>query len=342
MPTTMQAAVITAYRQATPTLQRVPLPTLRPNDVLVQIVAASINPLDLKIKDGGMKLLLPYKMPLILGNDFAGVITAVGSAVHGFAIGDAVYGRAPKDRIGTFAEYLAVDEAAIAVKPRNLSFAEAAALPLVALTSYQALHDVMHLQPGQKVFIPGGAGGIGTVAIQLAKQAGAVVATTASTSHTDLVRALGADLVIDYHDTAFTDVLSGYDAVFDTRGGRDLEQAFSIVRPGGHVVSIDGMPTAQFGREYGAAWWKRLLFAAAASPFTRRAKRTGVHYHFLFMRPSGPQLTRLTALVEAGQLHPVIDRVVPLAEIGAAFAHSAAGHATGKIVIQITEEPAHA
>ena len=169
----MKAALIHKYGQKELSIEEVPLPTIHDNDVLVKIIAASINPIDLKTKDGKVKMLLNYQMPLILGSDFAGIVVSVGKNVQNFRLGDAVYGRVPKNRVGTFAEYIAVDQAAVAMKPKNLTFEEAAAIPLVGLTSYQALHDIMNVQPGQKVLIQAGSGGIGTIAIQLAKLAGA-------------------------------------------------------------------------------------------------------------------------------------------------------------------------
>ena len=338
--TTMQAAVIDAYRQPYPVIKAVPRPQMRPNDVLVRIVAASINPIDLKTKDGGLKMLLNYDLPLIMGSDFAGTITAVGSAVHDYAVGDAVFGRVQKDRIGTFAEYLAVDQGDIARKPRNLSFEKAAALPLVGLTSYQALHDIMALQPGQKVLIQGGSGGIGTIAIQLAKHLGAYVATTTSPANFDLVKSLGADLIIDYHTTNFADVLTDYDAVFDTRGGQTLADAFRIIKPGGQVVSIAGLPNARFGKAYGVAWWKQLAFSWVTRQLTRLEKQHHATYTFLFMQPSGAQLAQLAQLVEAGTVTPVIDRVVPFSQINQALDYSHAGQAVGKIILKIAESEA--
>ncbi|WP_461215708.1 NADP-dependent oxidoreductase [Lacticaseibacillus sp. GG6-2] len=334
----MNAAVISAYKQPAPELKQVPLPQMRPHDVLVKIVAASINPLDFKIKDGGLKMLLKYDMPLILGNDFAGVVVAVGAEATTFAVGDAVYGRVEKDRIGTFAEYIAVDTDAVALKPRNLTFAQAAAVPLVGLTSYQALHDVLALQPGQKVFIPGGSGGVGVTAIQIAKHLGAYVATTTSAAHVELVKTLGADEVIDYRTTNFAAVLNGYDAVFDTRGGKELQDAFKIVKPGGNVVSIDGLPTAQFGKAFVLPRWKQWLFALVTRNLAKLEKQTGAAYTFLFMHPSGAQLETLRQLYEAEVLKPVIDRVVPFAQINDALAYSQAGHATGKIIVQMAPE----
>ncbi|EOJ27448.1 oxidoreductase, zinc-binding [Enterococcus faecalis EnGen0286] len=247
----MKAALIHKYGQKELAIEEVPLPTIHDNDVLVKIIAASINPIDLKTKDGKVKMLLNYQMPLILGSDFAGIVVSVGKKVQNFRLGDAVYGRVPKNRVGTFAEYIAVDQAAVAMKPKNLTFEEAAAIPLVGLTSYQALHDIMNVQPGQKVLIQAGSGGIGTIAIQLAKLAGAYVATTTSSRNKEWVQALGADEVIDYRTQNFEEVLSDYDYVFDTMGGTILEKAFSVVKPQGKVVTLSGIPNERFAKEYG-------------------------------------------------------------------------------------------
>lgn len=331
----MKAAQINHYKQTTLTITDAPLPVVGAHDVLVKIIAASINPIDLKIMAGGIRPLLKYHMPLTLGNDFSGVITGVGAQVTAFKVGDEVYGRAPKDRIGTFAEFIAIDHTAIAFKPQNLTFTEAAAIPLVGLTSYQALHDIMQLQPGQKVFIPGGSGGIGSLAIPLAKHFGAFVATTTSPQHFDLVRSLGADKIIDYHQQNFADVLTDYDAVLDTRGGQDLQAAFKIIKPGGHVVSIAGLPNARFGKSYGSPVWKQWLFALATRPLSRLEKQTHATYDFLFMHPSGQQLTILSELLAQGTLRPIIDRVMPLDQINDALQYSHSGHATGKIVIEV-------
>ena len=333
---TMKAAVITHYKQATPSIKTVAMPTPQPTDVLVKIKAASINPIDLKTMAGGLKILLPYQMPLIIGSDFAGEVVAVGADVTTFKVGDAVYGRPRKNRIGTFAEYLAVDATDIALKPRNLSFKEAAAMPLVGLTSYQALHDILQIKPGQHVLIQAGAGGIGTVAIQLAKRLGAIVATTTSPRNFDLVRKLGADRIIDYHTENFADALTDYDAVFDTLGGKNLEQAFSIVKPGGQVVSISGLPNARFAKAYGLPRWKRALFRLATHRLNHLEKQTRVAYRFLFMWPSGTELTELTRLIEQEQLHPIIDRSFSFDELNRALAYAKNGHARGKIILKIS------
>lgn len=334
----MKAAVIDAYKQPLPKLKEMEIPAIRTNDVLVKIVAASVNPIDLKTKDGGLKMLLKYEMPLIMGSDFAGIIAEVGTNVSNYQVGDAVYGRVQKDRIGTFAEYIAVDQGDIALKPQNINFEEAASIPLVGLTSYQALHDIMQIQPGQKVLIQGGSGGIGTIAIQIAKYLGAYVATTTSADNFELVRSLGADYPIDYRTTNFAEVLSDYDYVFDTRGGKTLEDAFKIIKPDGKVVSIAGLPNKRFGKEYGVPLWKQLAFGLATRNLTKLEKQTGASYTFLFMKPSGAQLDILSQLIETNIIKPVIDRIVPFSEIDEALTYSKSGRATGKIILQMTND----
>ncbi|KRL20132.1 GroES-like protein [Lentilactobacillus kisonensis DSM 19906 = JCM 15041] len=336
----MKAAVINRYGQLMPEITDVAIPQVGDQDILVKIMAASVNPIDLKTQAGQLRMLLHYQMPLILGNDFAGVVTKVGVGVSGFQIGDQVYGRVPKDRIGTFAEYIAVDEDAVALKPTNLTFEQAAAIPLVGLTSYQALIDIMQIKPNNKVLIQAGSGGIGTFAIQLAKLKGAFVATTTSAKNSDFVRQLGADQVIDYHQENFAEVLRDYDDVFDTLGGEAVAEAFKIVKPGGRIVSLSGMPDDRFAKAYGLPRWKQWLFRLVTQKIHRLEKQTGARYHFLFMKPSGRQLTELTSLIEQTKLRPVIDRTFSLAEIQAAFKYSQSHRAKGKIIIKIDDSVA--
>lgn len=333
----MRAAVIDHYHQVDPEIRLVPQPVIHPHDVLVKIRAASVNPIDTKTMAGDLRLLFRYRMPLVLGSDFAGDVIAVGRQVTAFQVGDAVYGRPQKDRIGTFADYLAVDTGDIALMPTNLSYEQAAALPLVGLTSYQALHDLMALRPGKKVLIQAGSGGVGTVAIQLAKQLGAYVATTTSAANTAFVQSLGADEVIDYHRTDFATVLKDYDAVFDMLGGNTLERAFRVVKPGGIIVSVSGRPNGRFAQTYGLPLWKRGVLRLATRRLTQLEKVSGVSYRFLFMQPSGQQLAELTTLVEQNKLVPVIDRIYPLTEIAAALTYSRLGKAHGKIIVTMTE-----
>ncbi|MDT2740055.1 NADP-dependent oxidoreductase [Enterococcus canintestini] len=319
-------------------LKKQPVPRIGKKDLLVKVIAASINPIDLKTKDGKMKLLLHYKMPLTLGSDFAGIVVARGEQVKKFQVGDAVYGRVQKNRIGTFAEYIAVDVKDVALKPKNLTFAKASSIPLVALTSYQALHEVMKIKPQDKILIQAGSGGIGTLAIQLAKLAGAYVATTTSEKNRALVKSLGADEVIDYRSENFAEKLKDYDFVFDTMGGDILKDAFKIVKPGGKVVTLSGTPNYAFAKNYNLPLWKQIALGIASYPITKLAQKTDVSYDFLFMRPDGNQLAALTKLIEAKQLQPIIDSVISLAEIQKAVDNLASGRAKGKIILAVDEK----
>ncbi|MGI3229048.1 NADP-dependent oxidoreductase [Streptomyces sp. GTA36] len=315
----------------------VPEPDVCADDVLVRIVAASVNPLDRMIRDGEMKTILPYKVPFVLGNDLAGVVVEVGAAVTRFAVGDEVFARPDKNRIGTFAERIAVHQDDVAVKPTTLTMEEAASLPLVALTSWQALVERAHVQPGQKVLVHAGSGGLGTIAVQLAKQLGAYVATTTSTANVDLVKRLGADVVVDYKKQAFETVLRDYDVVLDSLGGETLKKSLDVLRPGGKVISVAGPPDAAFGRELGANPVVRLAMSALSLRTRRAARRRGVTYSFLFMRASGDQLRELTPLIEAGRIRPVVDTVFPFESAREALEYVEAGRAkAGKVVVRMT------
>jgi alcohol dehydrogenase len=331
----MKAMIIDRYGKVPLKLADMPVPTLGENDVIAEIFAASINPVDFKIRDGKLRMLIKYDMPLILGNDFSGVVKQVGSRVKKFKVGDEIYGRAVKDRIGTFAEYIAIDEDAIALKPKNLTFEEAASIPLVGLTSYQALHDILKLSVGQKVLIHAGSGGVGTFAIQLAKSMGAYVATTTSEAGFQLVKKLGADLIINYRNEEFDKILQNYDAVFDTIGGKTLEKSFRVVKPGGQIVSIAGLPNARFGKEYGTGFFKTSLFRIATLKITKLEKQYNVKYTYLFMKPSGEQLSIITDLIESEKIKPVIDRIFPFEDAQKAMEYCESGRAKGKIILKI-------
>ncbi|PEE67245.1 NADP-dependent oxidoreductase [Bacillus thuringiensis] len=331
----MKAMIIDRYGKVPMRMAEVPTPEINEYEVLAEIHAASINPIDFKIRDGKVKMLLKYEMPLILGNDFAGVITKVGSKVTRFKVGDEIYARPRKNKIGTFAEYIAIHEDDIALKPKNLSFEEAASIPLVGLTSYQALHDIMQLQKGQKILIHAGSGGVGTFAIQLAKIMGAIVTTTASEAGANLVTSLGADEIINYKTEKFEDILKNYDAVFDTIGGATLEKSFNIIKRGGNIVSVSGMPNARFGKEFGSGFFKTLLFSLASKKLTALEKKHNAQYSFLFMKPSGDQLRTIANYIEAGHIKPVIDRVFPFEDAQKAMEYSESGRAKGKIIVKI-------
>lgn len=331
----MRAMVIDRYGKVPMRLAEMPTPEIGEYEVLAEIHAASINPVDFKIRDGKVKLLLKYKMPLILGNDFSGVVAKVGAKVTRFKVGDEIYARPRKSKIGTFAEYIAIHEEDIALKPKNLSFEEAASIPLVGLTTYQALADIMQLQKGQKILIQAGAGGVGTFAIQLAKIMGAFVATTASEAGANIVKSLGADEIINYKTEKFEEKLKNYDAVFDTLGGEILEKSFEVVKSGGKIVSVSGLPNARFGREYGSGFFKTLLFSALTHKLTALEKKHHVQYSFLFMKPSGEQLRTIANYIEAGKIKPIIDKVYPFEHAQEAMEYAETGRAKGKIIVKI-------
>lgn len=335
MKTDMQAMVIHKYGKHPVQQETMPVPSMNPYEVRVKIKATSINPIDYKIRDGGLKLLLKFEFPLILGNDFSGVITEVGSKVENFKVGDAVYGRPRKEKIGTFAEFIAIDASEIALKPEQLSFEEAASIPLVGLTAYQALNDVMHLKAGNKVLIQAGAGGVGTFAIQLAKAMGLYVATTASERGYELVKALGADEIINYKAEDFSQRLSNYDGVFDTLGGENLDKSFEILKPHGTIASVSGIPTVKLAKRLKLNIFKQLLLRGASAKLVRRAKKYNVNYEFLFMQPSGEQLNIISNLINEGKIKPIIDKVYPFEQTQDAIAYSSSGKAKGKIVISM-------
>lgn len=331
----MRAMVIEGYGKVPMRLAEIPTPEIGEDEVLAEIHAASINPVDFKIRDGKVKLLVKYKMPLILGNDFSGVVAKVGAKVTHFKVGDEIYARPRKSKIGTFAEYIAIHVDDIALKPKKLSFEEAASIPLVGLTSYQALIDILQLQKEQKILIQAGAGGVGTFAIQLAKLMGATVATTASEAGANLVKSLGADEIINYKTEKFEEILKNYDAVFDTLGGEILEKSFGVIKNGGKIVSVSGLPNARFGKEYGSGIFKTLLFSAASHKLTALEKKHNVQYTFLFMKPSGEQLRIIANFIEAGKIKPIIDRVFPFENAQQAMEYAETGRAKGKIILKI-------
>ncbi|NMN93916.1 NADP-dependent oxidoreductase [Antrihabitans stalactiti] len=329
----MKAFVVEKYGTDTLRAADVPQPTVGANDVLVKVSAASINPLDKMVRNGEFKQLLKYKTPFVLGHDVAGVITQVGSAVRGFKVGDEIYSR-PRDlHIGTFAEYIAINQDDVALKPAALSLHEAAAVPLVALAAQQVLVDRANIKPGQKVLIHAGAGGLGSTVIQFAKHLGAHVATTAHTRDVDRVRELGADVVIDYTKEDFSEVLSGYDFVLDSLGGKNLEKSLTILQPGGLAVGVAGPPDAGFAKQLGLPFFMGLPMNFLSRKVRGAAKKLGVTYSFFFMHASGAQLRDLAALYDAGVLRPVLDRTFPFDQTLEAMAFVEQGKANGKIVI---------
>jgi NADPH:quinone reductase-like Zn-dependent oxidoreductase len=312
-----------------------PEPELRNDDLLVAIHAAGVNPLDSKIRDGEFRLILPYRPPFILGHDVAGTVVRVGPKVQQFKPGDEIFARPRDGRIGTFAEFIAMNEADVALKPRNLSMEEAASIPLVGLTTWQALVEKANLQEGQKVLIHAGSGGVGTFAIQLAKHLGATVATTTSTANVDLVKSLGADVVIDYKKEDFEKVLSGYDVVLSSLGTGTLKKSLAVLRPGGKLISISGPPDVAFAKEIGANWFLQQVIRVLSFGIRMKARRRGISYSFVFMRAQGEQLSKMTSLIESEIVRPVVDRVFPFEATNEALAYIETGRSRGKVIVKV-------
>jgi alcohol dehydrogenase len=333
---TMKAFVLSQYgKRRALQLANVATPDPRDDEVLVQVHAAGVNLLDSRIRDGDFKLILPYHLPLVLGHDVAGEVVKVGARVRQFKPGDEVYARADDFRIGTFAEFVPVKETSLALKPKGLTMEEAASIPLVALTAWQALVEKANLKKGQKVFIQAGSGGVGTFAIQLAKHLGATVATTTSAANVALVKSLGADVVIDYKTQDFEEVLHDYDVVLNSQDGKTLEKSLRVLKTGGKLISISGPPDPEFGKEIGARAFMKLVMRLFSAGTRRKAKSRGVDYSFLFMKANGSQLREITRLFDAGAIRAVIDRVFPFDSTNEALAYVDAGRAKGKVVIKI-------
>ena len=312
-----------------------PQPIIKENEVLVEIHSASVNQLDVKISTGEFKLLLPYKFPLILGHDVAGTITKVGSKISRFKVGDEVFARPADFKIGTFAEYIAVNENDVALKPKNITMEQAASFPLVALTVWQAFVEKAKLKKGQKVFIQAGSGGVGTIAIQLAKHLGATVATTTSADNFDLVKSLGADIVIDYKTQDFETILKEYDLVLNSQDGKTLEKSLKILKSGGKVVSISGPPDVTFAKEIGLPWFMKTAVFFLSRKVKKQAKKLNVNYSFLLMRANGKQLSEISLLIEADVIRPIIDKIFPFQQTNEAMSYVASGRAKGKVIVKV-------
>src|SRR5438105_10542289 len=333
----MKAALIDRYGgNDTVSVADIAIPTFGATDLLVRVHAASVNPVDIKTRDGKLKTLLKYRFPLVLGNDLSGVVSDVGAQVRRFKKGDAVYARLDEDRIGTFAEFAVVREGAAALKPTNVTFGEAASLPLVSLTAWQALVEIGKLGAKQRVLIHAGSGGVGSVAIQLARHLGATVFTTVGQRNMDVVKRLGADVPIDYRSERFEDVAKDCDVVLDSAGGDTLVRSFECVKAGGVVVSINSStPSPAFAR----SWGLNPIIVFAIRVLSRKtlaaARKHKARYEYFFVRADGEQLKEITRLVEGGVIQPVVDKVFPLEQVRDALAYSESGRATGKVVIKV-------
>lgn len=330
----MKAAQITKYsKDIHLTINEVVIPEIKENEVLVKVKAAGVNPVDVLIANGGIRLVQDYKFPLTLGNELAGVIEKVGKKVKRFKIGDKIMTRLPITHIGAFAEYVAVDVKAIALMPTYLTYVEAAAVPLTGLTGHQTLNDVFKAQAGQSVFIPGGTGGLGSMAIPIAKQMGLRVITSGSENGRERMLSMGADQFINYKEQHYADVLSGIDYVLDTLGTNDIEQELEILKPYGKLVSLKGVPNYRFAVESGFPLWKKILFKFAGGRYDRMAAKQNKEYHFFFVQANGEQLHKVAKILENHNIKPTIDSVYEFSQVSQALDKVAQGHAQGKIVV---------
>lgn len=332
----MKAFIVDRYgKKEVGRLGEMPEPRVGETDVLIQVHAAGVNLLDVKIRSGEFKSILPYALPMVLGNDVAGVVMAVGQRVTSFKPGDEVYARPEQQRIGSFAELICVREDSLALKPAHLNMVQAAGVPLVALTAWQVLVETAKVKKGQRVLIHSGSGGVGTLAIQLAKHLGAFVATTTSTRNLKWVKALGADVVIDYKTQQFETLLQGYDVVLNSLGSDELKKSLKVLKPGGQLISISGPPTPAFAEEQKSNWVLKQVMRLLSLGIRKEARRKGIDYRFVFMRASGSQLKEVTALIEAGIIKPILDRTFPFEQTADALAYVAQGRAKGKVVVQL-------
>lgn len=315
-------------------LNEIPTPQITDNEVLVRIKAAGVNPLDNMIIKGEVKLITPYDFPLTMGNEMAGVVEKIGKNVKNFKVGDRVFARLPLSKIGAFAEFVSVNENALAKIPDYLDFTQAAAVPLTALTAYQAL-EILQPQKGQKIFISGGTGGFGAMAIPIAKHFGLEVITNGNSINKERVLALGADQFLDYKTEDYTKILKNIDFVIDTLGGKELEKQFTILKKGGKLVSLKGMPNKNFAKKMNLSWWKTLIFSLVGKKFDDLANKNNQEYHFIFVKENGKQLSEIAKILEKNKIVPSVDSVFPLEKANDALLKIATQPSQGKTILTI-------
>lgn len=330
----MKAAQITKYsKDIKLTINEVPIPEIQDNEVLVKVKAAGVNPVDLLIATGSIRLIQDYKFPLTLGNELSGVIEKVGSKVKNYKCGDKIMARLPLSRIGAFSEYVAVDVNAIAFIPGHLTYVEAAAVPLTGLTGYQTLNNVLKAKPGERVFLPGGTGGLGMMTIPIARQMGLQVITSGSGYGRERMLAMGVDQYINYKEQDYTDTLSNVDYVIDTLGPGEIEKELKILKPYGKIVSLKGVPNYRFAAENNFPLWKKALFKMAGAKYDRMAWKQQKEYHFFFVQANALELKKVADILENNNIKPAIDSVYNFAQVSQAMNKVAQGHAQGKILI---------
>lgn len=316
-------------------LNEIPTPQIVDNEVLVKVKSAGVNPLDNMIIRGEVKLITPYNFPLVMGNEMAGIVEKIGKNVQKFKVGDRVFARLPLNKIGAFAEYVAVDEKALAKIPDYLDFTQAATVPLTALTAYQAL-EILQPKKGDKIFISGGTGGFGAMAIPIAKYFGLEVITNGNSINKDRVLELGADKFLDYKIEDYTQILKDVDFVIDTLGGKELEKQFSILKRGGKLVSLKGMPNKNFAKRMNLSWWKQFIFGLVGKKYDNLAKKNNQEYHFIFVKENGEQLEKIAKILEQHQIKPSINSIFPLEKTEEALLKIATKPSQGKTILEIS------
>ena len=333
----MKTVQIQHYAKTIHTVLRdIPIPTISDSEVLVRVQAAAVNPVDLLILTGSIKLMQWYPMPLTLGNECAGVVEQVGRHVRGFQKGDRVYARLPIDKIGAFAEYVAVDETAIAAMPDGYDFTTAAAIPLTGLTAYQAITEELEAKPGQTLLIPGGSGSFGQMAVPIAKALGLQVIVTGNARAREQFVAMGVDQYIEYKQENYWEKLSGLDGVIDTLGPAEFDHELSVLKKGGRMVSLRTGPNKAFAERKAFSGWKKLLFTLAGSRYDKEAQKQGKEYRFVFVRSDGEQLRKITEIVEQQQVKPAVDpRIFSLEQAEEALRLVANGPLHGKVVLRL-------
>ena len=317
-------------------IREINIPEIKPDEVLVRVKSVGINPVDNMITRGEVKLITPYSFPLSIGNELAGVIEKTGEKVTEFKEGDRVFSRLPTNKIGAFAEYVAINKKDLAKIPEYLSFNEAAAIPLTALTAYQAL-DILQVKSGETLFISGGSGGFGAMAVPLAKTRGIKVITNGSLENKERVLALGAELFLDYKTEDYAQLLHDVDGVIDTIGGKETEKQFSILKQGGKLVSLKGMPNGRFAKKMGLPLWRQWIFGFAGRSFDNMAKKRNQEYHFIFVQSSGEQLSEIAKVLEENQIRPSIDSIYSFDDIAKALVKVDKGSSRGKTIVEISK-----
>lgn len=333
----MKAAQIKKYSKTIQvSINEIPVPEPAADEVLLKVKAAAVNPVDILIATGSVRLIQDYPMPLTLGNECSGTVEKVGDRVEGFHVGDRVYTRLPLKRIGAFAEYVAVNHKALAKMPSGCDFVNAAAIPLTGLTAYQGIVEELEAKPGKTLLITGGSGSFGQIAVPVAKALGLRVMVTGNSRSEEKFCKLGVEKYIDYRKENYWDILSDIDYVIDTLGAAEFDHELAVLKKGGKLLSLKTGPNKMFATRNGFSWFKRLLFTMAGAKYDSKAAKQGKEYRFMFVRSDGAQLERITEIVEQYKIIPDVDsRIFSLSQVNEALGLVARGGINGKVIIQM-------